>query len=456
MSKTLALRVPAFIASLLAATSIGFAADTNTVLSVSADAHVGDGGLAKKNFGIVDPLEVMATKAGRTTEAYLRFDIPADQKPVAGAKLRLAARVDKPGKEALLIRSVAPSDWAENVVIWPIKPDHLTSLGEIGISGVSYSWYELDVTSYVQEQLKAGAKSITLVAVHQDTSPNRVLIHSRESGTSKPELILVPAFVAPIVVAKTLPPANTQGPTTPTTPRPANTARTTAPSGPVALKINFQPLSLPAPAGYLIDGGEVFGERGNGWSYGWTVDRTDQARDRSTNEPAVKFPDARYGTVIYTHYKAEKDTGSWAISLPNGDYAVRLCAGDATRDAAMVLSMRVGNQPFLAEKQTSSHRWVENVKVIKVTNGRLTVATDKDSKYVRLCFIEIYSDTSMVPSLLAQIPATSRVSGTGDGVKGATADAGGSTTTRPPANTIADEKKNAKPVKVIDIKTLED
>ena len=40
------------------------------------------------------------------------------------------------------------------------------------------------------------------------------------------------------------------------------------------VKINFQLQGAPVPAGYLPDYGQVFADRGNGWSYGWSMDVT--------------------------------------------------------------------------------------------------------------------------------------------------------------------------------------
>jgi|EP01043_Picozoa_sp_COSAG02_P038249 hypothetical protein len=36
--------------------------------------------------------------------------------------------------------------------------------------------------------------------------------------------------------------------------------------------INFQPPTVAAPPGYLADSGALFGDRGNGLSYGWSCD----------------------------------------------------------------------------------------------------------------------------------------------------------------------------------------
>src|SRR5688572_4909659 len=57
--------------------------------------------------------------------------------------------------------------------------------------------------------------------------------------------------------------------------------------------VNFQKTTPAAPAGYVIDAGHVFADRGNGLSYGWDLDATASARDRNH----AASPDQRYDTL---------------------------------------------------------------------------------------------------------------------------------------------------------------
>ena len=76
-------------------------------------------------------------------------------------------------------------------------------------------------------------------------------------------------------------------------------------TAPTAIRVNFQPASAPVPAGYLADGGLVYGERGNGQSYGWNTDNTAQMRDRNS---AVS-PDQRYDTLAVSAKTGEPRCG---------------------------------------------------------------------------------------------------------------------------------------------------
>src|SRR6185503_16194293 len=93
---------------------------------------------------------------------------------------------------------------------------------------------------------------------------------------------------------------------------------------PSAIRVNFQLNSAPVPAGYLKDGGQAYGDRGNGRTYGWNIDNTAQMRDRNS----ALSPDQRYDTLAYMQRPANPDA-SWEIAVPNGTYVVHAVAGDA-------------------------------------------------------------------------------------------------------------------------------
>ena len=47
------------------------------------------------------------------------------------------------------------------------------------------------------------------------------------------------------------------------------------------IKINFQIADAPVPEDYLPDTGQLFGDQGNCYTYGWSQDMSDQTRDRN-------------------------------------------------------------------------------------------------------------------------------------------------------------------------------
>jgi hypothetical protein len=76
------------------------------------------------------------------------------------------------------------------------------------------------------------------------------------------------------------------------------------------VSINFQQTGGDVPEGYLPDGGEVFDDRGNGYSYGWNMDSTGGARNRNNADA----PDERDDT---THHIEKGEDRIWEIELPN-------------------------------------------------------------------------------------------------------------------------------------------
>ena len=151
------------------------------------------------------------------------------------------------------------------------------------------------------------------------------------------------------------------------------------------LKINFQAAASATPAGYLADSGAVFGDRGNGYSYGWSADNSANTRDRN----AANSPDQRYDTLIHMQ-KPENPNASWEIELPNGSYTVRIVSGDPSYFDS-VYRLNVENVPTLSGTPTSTVKWFEGTQTVTVADGRLTISNGAGSANNKLCFVEISS-----------------------------------------------------------------
>jgi glucose/arabinose dehydrogenase len=149
------------------------------------------------------------------------------------------------------------------------------------------------------------------------------------------------------------------------------------------IRVNFQLSSAPVPAGYLKDGGLVYGDRGNGQSYGWNADNTAQMRDRDS----AASPDQRYDTLAYMQRPANPDA-VWEIAVPNGSYVVRAVAGDP---AYFDLTYLITVEGVLTVNGTSnsSSRWVEGTVTVTVSDGRLTIRSAPGTDANKICFVEI-------------------------------------------------------------------
>jgi hypothetical protein len=144
------------------------------------------------------------------------------------------------------------------------------------------------------------------------------------------------------------------------------------------IKINFQPSSATIPAGYLPDYGEVFGDRGNGYTYGWDMDITGASRRRGVSS------DPRYDTVVQMQETATPAT--WEIELPRGVYNVFLACGDAGY-VDQINTMDVEGTIFTDPDGRDNYD--EYTGMIIVTDGRLTVRPAPGGTKCKVLFIHI-------------------------------------------------------------------
>jgi glucose/arabinose dehydrogenase len=126
------------------------------------------------------------------------------------------------------------------------------------------------------------------------------------------------------------------------------------------ININFQPAASAVPAKYLVDGGNTYGPRGNGFSYGWNINHTDVVRDRGANA------DQRLDTLSHFHAG-----GVWEIGLPTGSYEVIASIGDPT--VASTHTLNVEGITFASSVSLAANQFQTIRGAVNVTDGRLTI-----------------------------------------------------------------------------------
>lgn len=143
--------------------------------------------------------------------------------------------------------------------------------------------------------------------------------------------------------------------------------------------INFQPAAAAVPPGYMVDAGQAYGDRGDGVLYGWTATNTANARDRNV------AADQRLDTLVQMQAGGSY---AWEIAVPDGDYAVKVVAGDA---AFFDSVYRINVEGVLTVDGTpiSGSRWVTGTKTVTVADGRLTVSNATGAKNNKLAYVEI-------------------------------------------------------------------
>ncbi len=191
----------------------------------------------------------------------------------------------------------------------------------------------------------------------------------------------------------------TRTPTATATRTPTNTPTATATRTPTAtstssggttININFQPASATAPAGYLVDSGAVYGDRGNGYTYGWNADNSANTRDRNS----ANSLDQRYDTLIHTQ---SGGTFTWEIAVPNGTYSVHIVAGDPNYYNS-VYKINAEGVLVVNGTPTSATRWIEGTALVTVADGKLTVSNATGSSNNKIDFIEITSGSGSTPT----------------------------------------------------------
>jgi hypothetical protein len=164
--------------------------------------------------------------------------------------------------------------------------------------------------------------------------------------------------------------------------------------------INFQPARAPVPSGCLADTGTVYGNRGNGHTYGWDVDNALSARDRNS----TRSPDQCYDTL--THTSLSGGGRVWEIAVPNGQYRVLVLAGDATAINS-VYQIDVEGVPTVSGTPTMNSMWLSGTTVVSVNDGRLTISNGAGAKNNKINFIQITSE----PVGAANSPAPANLAG---------------------------------------------
>jgi hypothetical protein len=153
------------------------------------------------------------------------------------------------------------------------------------------------------------------------------------------------------------------------------------PTDVLPVKINFQPNASALPPGYLKDSGSIFGDRGNGETYGWNLSASSFTRDRN----AGLSPDQRYDTLVHTQLYGNR---TWELEVPNGTYSVFLVAGDPSFFNS-VYKFNLEGSLALSGTPTSGNRWIEATKVVSVSDGRLTLTNAAGSSNNKITFIEV-------------------------------------------------------------------
>ena len=176
----------------------------------------------------------------------------------------------------------------------------------------------------------------------------------------------------------------------------------TATLSPFQLNVNFQPASAVVPIAYEADDGIVYGNRGNGYTYGWTQEATANGVDRDS----VNSPEPRYYT-----FSQMQNGGSftWELAVPIGIYDVSGVMGDPDAFNGNY-NLMVEGVTVLNEAPTDGGRWLGWSTRVTVTDGKLTISSGASAVNNKIDFLTV-TDTGLSPLILSN-PQMVRTNGT--------------------------------------------
>jgi hypothetical protein len=160
---------------------------TSTV-QMTADAYVRAGSNAGNNFGTSTQLiDRLASSANNTYETYVTFDV-GQLCTVANVKLRLFGKLSSNGNLPVAAYAVSNTSWTETGITWNNKPATGAQLTTTTITSTANAWYEWNITSYVQSELAAGRRIISIALKGTSVTNNDATFNSRQAASNKPEV----------------------------------------------------------------------------------------------------------------------------------------------------------------------------------------------------------------------------------------------------------------------------
>ncbi|HEX8916162.1 MAG TPA: Ig-like domain-containing protein, partial [Humisphaera sp.] len=143
------------------------------------------------------------------------------------------------------------------------------------------------------------------------------------------------------------------------------------------LKVDFVPATKTVATGYQRDGGSTYANRGNGYTYGWSISHTDVVfdRDKNTNQ----LVDTSVGV---------KSGARWQLAVPNGQYTVKVGIGDSA--VATTNTVRVEGTTAYSGTALAANAFSTKTVTVTVSDGVLTIDSGSAANLVtRLTHVEV-------------------------------------------------------------------
>ncbi len=146
------------------------------------------------------------------------------------------------------------------------------------------------------------------------------------------------------------------------------------------VNVNFQPLGSSTPSDYVSDAGAAYGNRGNGFSYGWLGGDNGKTRQRSGSATQ------KLRTLNHLNNGGNR---TWEIGVSNGTYQVTIACGDA-QYSDQVNTIDIEGVVLTDPDGEDNFDVFENI-LVDVTDGRLTIKPASGASNPKICYIDINS-----------------------------------------------------------------
>lgn len=169
-----------------------------TTLAAIADAYV-KGATPDQNFGALGELQIKRTLnpgSGKGRQAYLRFDTSGVTGTITRATLRVYGRLNAVNTNVPLAAfPVSNATWTETGLTWANKPapNAPSALAQVVVTDTTARWYELDITSFIQQERAAGRMVTGVLLRNMIAGANGdyyTVINSREATANQPQLVV--------------------------------------------------------------------------------------------------------------------------------------------------------------------------------------------------------------------------------------------------------------------------
>ena len=154
----------------------------------------------------------------------------------------------------------------------------------------------------------------------------------------------------------------------------------------VSANISFQPASFPLQSGYIGDFGQTFGNRGNGYSYGWSSDHTGRTFSYS---PLPGF-ETIWGSAWSLIRILPGSSTKWEIAVTNGSYDVTILAAGYQCQGTLQQIAVEGSLVVNGTAGWDYDTYVGGSLTVTVSDGRLTVTNGPSAQLNCIDSIQIH------------------------------------------------------------------